>query len=161
MNLIMLGALGAGLYLATRADEAGTGSEIPRGIRNNNPGNIERRETVWQGMAGDQSADERFIVFESPVWGIRALARTLNTYRDKHGLQTPMEIISRWAPAFENDTDSYARAVASAIGIDPYSPVPDGERAHLELIKAIIKHENGVQPYPDDLIREGIKRATA
>lgn len=159
MRLLALGALGAGLYLATRADNAGPGSNAPRGIRNNNPGNLERNATQWQGMAEDQSADSRFIVFDDPVYGIRALARVLKTYRESYGLNTVIEIISRWAPAHENNTASYARAVASAIGADPYTHFTDSRDTRLKLVKAIIKHENGVQPYPDDLIAEGIERA--
>jgi hypothetical protein len=160
MKIAILGALGAGLFLAMRTDSAGEGSHVPRGIRNNNPGNIEKG-APWQGLADDQSQDNRFAVFTDPVWGIRALARTLKTYRERHGLETPYEIISRWAPGFENDTDSYARAVANAVGVDPYSPIPNSDRARLDLVKAIIKHENGIQPYPDDLIQEGIARAYA
>lgn len=157
-ELVALGAIGAGLFLAMRADEAGPGSDVPRGIRNNNPGNLEKNGIPWQGLA-DRQTDSRFYQFTDPVWGIRALARTLRTYRNTHGLQSAHEIISRWAPEFENDTDSYARAVAAAVGADPYSPLPDDEDSRLKLVKAIIKHENGIQPYPDDLIREGIARA--
>ena len=160
MRLVILSALGAGLYLATRAEEAGPGSEAPRGIRNNNPGNLEANGIPWKGL-DDQQTDTRFYQFTGPVWGIRALARTLKTYRDTHGLTTPYEVISRWAPAFENDTDSYARAVAGAVGVDPHSPIPDSPAARRDLVKAIIKHENGVQPYPDDLIEAGIARAYA
>lgn len=167
MRLMVLGALGAGLYLAMRTDDSATDTDspaakadTPRGIRNNNPGNLENNGIPWTGLS-DSQTDSRFYQFVNPVWGVRALARVLKTYRDTHGLSTPQEIISRWAPAFENDTDSYARAVADAVGVDPFSPVPDSDSARLQLVKAIIKHENGIQPYPDDLIREGIARAYA
>ena len=36
---------------------------ISKGLRNCNPGNIERDHTQWQGMAEDQSADDRFCIF--------------------------------------------------------------------------------------------------
>lgn len=160
MRLMVLGALGAGLFLAMRTDRAGEGSDVPRGIRNNNPGNLENNGIAWDGLS-DAQTDSRFYRFVNPVWGIRALARTLKTYRERHGLDTPREIISRWAPAFENNVDAYARAVANAVGVDPESPIPDSKAARLALVKAIIKHENGVQPYPDDLIAEGIARAYA
>jgi len=38
---------------------------IPRGIRNHNPGNIEKGDP-WQGLAADQSGDPRFAVFAAP-----------------------------------------------------------------------------------------------
>lgn len=160
MRLMVLGALGAGLYLAMRTDSAGEGSDVPRGVRNNNPGNLENNGINWQGLS-DSQTDSRFYQFVNPVWGIRALARVLKNYRETHGLTTPREIIQRWAPAFENDTESYSRAVASAVGVDPDSPIPNDRASRLALVKAIIKHENGVQPYPDDLINEGIQRAYA
>ncbi|WP_430414465.1 structural protein [Marinobacter adhaerens] len=159
-SLIVLGAVGAGLVLAMRADEAGPGSDVPRGIRNNNPGNLENNGIAWQGLS-DRQTDSRFYQFENPVWGIRALARTLKTYRDRYGLETAREIISRWAPPFENNTDSYARAVAGALGVDPDTHITDSQENRLRLVKAIIRHENGAQPYPDDLIAEGIERAYA
>ncbi|MDX1800397.1 MAG: structural protein P5 [Marinobacter sp.] len=164
MNLTILGALGAGVYLAVRSGNAGTGSEAPRGIRNNNPGNIEKGAN-WQGLATDQSPDSRFAVFISPVWGIRAMARTLNTYRNRDGLpglggpgiDTVREVISRWAPSGENKTEAYIRAVSDYTGLDPEQTLYSGDYA--ALIKGIIHHENGVQPYPDSLINQGIELA--
>ena len=44
----------------------------PRGIRNNNPGNIRRNGDPWQGLAKDQT-DREFFTFQSAVYGIRAL----------------------------------------------------------------------------------------
>ena len=133
---------------------------IPRGIRNHNPGNIDRNATRWQGMAADQSGDPRFVVFTAPVWGLRALAKVLLTYYRTHKLATPMAIVSRWAPPNENDTLAYAGQVARALG------VARGERVNLEdpavlapLVCAIVQHENGQQPYPDDLIAEAVRLA--
>ena len=54
----------------------------PRGIRNNNPGNIRRNGDPWQGLAKEQN-DREFFTFKSAVYGIRALARLLITYQDK------------------------------------------------------------------------------
>jgi len=85
----------------------------PRGIRNNNPGNIRRNGDPWQGLAETQG-DKEFFTFATPVYGIRALARTLITYQDRHGLRTIRQIISRWAPPVENDTESYVKAVTAA-----------------------------------------------
>jgi hypothetical protein len=160
VSLIPLFALGAGLYLAASSREAGNGveSDAPRGIRNHNPGNIEKG-AAWDGLAADQSGDDRFAVFDSPVYGIRALTKVLLTYRNRHGLRTPAEIISRWAPSFENDTGAYAQHVASAAGIGVDDPVTDTELP--AVVAAIIQHENGVNPYPWALINEGIDRAYA
>lgn len=156
--MIPLFALGAGLYLASTSREAGPESDAPRGIRNNNPGNIEKGD-AWQGLAEDQSEDERFAVFSEPVYGIRALAKTLLTYRNRYGIRTPEQIISRWAPSIENNTGAYVAHVASQAGIEPGEPVTDTELP--AVVAAIIEHENGVNPYPQTLINEGIARAYA
>lgn len=127
-----------------------------RGLRNHNPGNIERG-APWQGLAADQSGDDRFAVFKAPEWGIRAIARILITYRDKYGLDTVRGIVNRWAPPVENDTDSYVRSVAGRlyVGPDDRINIEHFETARV-LVEAIIKHENGSQPYSDATIRKGL-----
>ncbi|MBF4365893.1 structural protein P5, partial [Vibrio anguillarum] len=110
--------------------------------RNNNPANIEDNGTPWRGRMGN---DGRFIIFDSPVNGIRALARILNTYKVKHGLNTIEGIINRFAPPVENDTNSYIAHAEKVVGVPRNMPLtPD---KYPSLIKVIIKHENGVQPY--------------
>lgn len=123
-----------------------------RGIRNNNPGNIDYNpKTNWVGQLG---SDGRFIKFDKPESGIRALYRTLMTYRNTHKLTTIAGIINRWAPPVENNTTSYVNAVSKAVGKAANAPLDLAD--YPALIKAIIKHENGVQPYPDATIIAGI-----
>ncbi len=144
-----------------------------RGIRNNNPGNI-RIGAPWQGLMarGDMTAIQRsereFCVFETPVYGIRAIARVLITYQDKRqardgsSIDTVQEIIDRWAPPSENNTDAYVRSVRVGIGADPdQTAFIDVHRyEHLEpLVKAIIRHENGSQPYTQAQIDAGLRLA--
>lgn len=132
----------------------------PRGIRNNNPGNIDRTKEKWQGMAEDQSGDPRFIVFKTPEWGIRAMAKTLLTYQNAHKLNTVKKIINRWAPPVENDTSAYVNTIAKAVGVKPTDVIDlDSMEVMLPLVKAMIKHENGVQPYSDAVITTGLRRA--
>lgn len=127
---------------------------IARGIRNHNPGNIERTAARWQGMAADQSSDPRFVVFTEPVWGIRALARVLRSYMQL-GFITPRQIINRWAPPHENITSAYVQSVAKHTGLGPDDPV--GVHNLPELVTAIIQHENGVQPYHRSVIEEALR----
>ncbi|WP_236212999.1 structural protein [Metapseudomonas otitidis] len=123
--------------------------ETPRGIRNFNPGNIERTSTRWQGMAQDQSSDPRFIVFVHPVWGIRAIARTLITYQDTHGLRSVQQIIQRWAPATENNTAAYVAAVSARLHVAPLDAIDVYDyQTMLELVRAIVRHENGPGSLP-------------
>ncbi len=121
----------------------------PRGIRNNNPGNLRRNGDPWQGLA-ERQGDVEFFTFKSAIYGIRALARTLIAYQDKHGLRTIRQIISRWAPPNENNTNAYIRAVAADTGQDADQILDMHRFDHLlPLAKAIIRHENGQQPYTD------------
>lgn len=140
----------------------------PRGIRNKNPGNI-RWGDEWRGLLVKGSrTDKDFCQFVDVKWGIRALVVILFNYRNKSGIRgvggtgidTIREIIIRWAPPNENDTDAYIAGVAKAVGVPDTAPINlhdiDLCRA---LVKAIIKHENGVQPYADAQIDVGIKLA--
>jgi hypothetical protein len=131
-------------------------SRTPRGIRNHNPGNIRRNGDPWQGLAERQS-DVEFFTFKDPIYGIRALARTLIAYQDKHGLRSIRQIISRWAPPVENNTNAYVRAVASDAGLDADQSLDMHHFDHLlPLAKAIIKHENGRQPYTDTQLTKAL-----
>lgn len=131
-------------------------SRTPRGIRNHNPGNIRRSSDPWQGLA-ERQGDVEFFTFKSPIYGIRALARTLITYQDKHGLSTIRQIIGRWAPPVENNTNAYVRAVADATDLDADQMLDLHDFDYLfPLTKAIIKHENGQQPYTDAQITKAL-----
>lgn len=121
--------------------------ELPRGIRNHNPGNIRRSADPWQGLAKDQN-DAAFAQFAAAKWGIRALARTLIAYQDRHGLRTVRAIISRWAPPVENKTSSYIDHVAAQLGVSADEPLNVHDYRTLRgLVESIILHENGMQPY--------------
>lgn len=144
----------------TARDKAGLGR--PRGIRNCNPGNI-RRGDPWQGLAPVQN-DPEFCQFVAAKWGIRALARLLIAYQDRHGLRTIRGIVSRFAPDKENDTAAYIAAVIAHASDDALTG-PDEEidlhrhPALAALVQAIIRQENGLQPYSRAEIDEGLKLA--
>lgn len=134
-----------------------TRASTPRGIRNNNPLNIERTATQWIGMAPYQ-ADQRFITFDSPAYGIRAAARILKTYETKHGLNTVAGIINRWAPPIENDSGAYIEHVAKYLGVAPNEQIDVSARLP-ELIAVMTVHENGINPYSPELIAQGVALA--
>ncbi|MCC4600297.1 structural protein P5 [Xanthomonas melonis] len=135
----------------------------PRGVRNNNPGNIDRTSTVWQGEDRSASAlarESRFAVFDTPEYGFRALVKTLLTYQRKHGLRTVRGIINRWAPPVENDTGAYARQVATALGVDVDQRINvEAPATAFQLAKAIAKHENGGNFWGDAVIWDGVELA--
>mgnify|MGYP001271419249 CR=1 FL=1 len=131
----------------------------PRGIRNNNPGNVMKSGDNWQGEI--QGNDPRYVTFATPEAGIRAMAKTLLTYQDKHGLNTVESIVSRWAPATENNTATYLTSVAKEIGVKPGDPLNLHDTGTLtKLTRAMIRVENGQQPYTDEQIASGLAAAT-
>ncbi|HGM7056765.1 TPA: structural protein [Serratia marcescens] len=124
----------------------------PRGIRNNNPGNI-RWGDDWRGLVPDaQRTDKSFCQFTSPEYGIRAMIVILRNYQRKRGLKTVADIINRWAPPVENNTLAYINSVAKSVGVDPDQVIDVMDsRVMIPLLEAIITHENGVQPYDIDV----------
>lgn len=140
---------------------------VPRGIRNNNPGNIRHNPSVtWVGQEATQT-DLDFVQFVTPEYGIRAIVRIIRSYK-REGLNTIQGAIQRWAPSTENDTQAYITDVCQGCSIEPYTVV-DGKKVETvvdfdaimpTLIKAIIFHENGIQPYSDSTISKGISLAT-
>lgn len=141
-----------------RAVSEGSSGDSARGIRNNNPGNLEYSKTnPWVGQTGD---DGRFAKFETPEHGIRALGRNLLSYQ-RQGIDTVNDIINRWAPPSDNnDTDAYIQAVCAQLGVTPDQPLdasnPDTLKA---LCASIIQHENGSQPYSDQQLATGVSAA--
>lgn len=128
----------------------------PRGIRNRNPGNLRRTGDPWQGLAPTQG-DPEFFQFEGAVWGIRALARTLIAYQDRHGLYDVAGIVGRWAPEHENDTAAYIEDVCARTGFAADQPLDMHTHPHLRpLVEAIIRHENGCQPYPRAVVDKAL-----
>lgn len=119
----------------------------PRGLRNNNPGNIRNSDaTDWKGeVAAEKKRDNAFEEFKDMAHGYRALIKLLQNYRRKHGLQTISDFISRWAPRTENDTSAYITRVCWEMQV-PSSYVPDinDKTTMCNFAAAISLVENGI-----------------
>lgn len=125
-----------------------------RGCRNNNPGNIKASSIDWEGTlafddrSDEQKAEKTFVVFRGAWWGIRAMAKILQTYFHRHELNTVHQIISRWAPGNENPTVNYALFVANHLNVELSDELDlDDYKTARNLICAIIAFENGGNPY--------------
>lgn len=128
-----------------------------RGLRNNNPGNISKTNQAWDGEV--KGEDGRFKTFSSPEAGIKAIGTNLLSYSRK-GFDTVEEIINRWAPPSENNTQAYINSVATRLGVKPTDKLDVKNPAVLAgLTHAIIEHENGKNPYPDEMIQSGVTAA--
>lgn len=116
---------------------------IPRGIRNNNPLNI-RRGSDWLGLRPEQT-DAAFCQFDNIVYGYRAALVIIRRYIREYRCNTIRLIISRWAPATENNVAAYVRAVTTASGIPADQPVLfTDESAVCAIVAAMQQHECGV-----------------
>ncbi|MFB5172829.1 structural protein [Erwinia amylovora] len=133
-----------------------------RGIRNNNPGNI-RWGDDWKGLVPESlRTDKSFCQFKSAEYGIRAMIIILRNYQRKHGLSTIMEIINRWAPDVENDTQAYIDSVAKSTGVPADKQIDTTDsRFMTRLLQAIINHENGSQPYEFAVFMKAVDLAEA
>jgi hypothetical protein len=129
----------------TNTPAATADASAPRGIRNNNPLNIEDGQFA-RGQPGYAGSDGRFAKFETPEHGVSAADKLLNSYQANQGLNTINGIVGRWAPSTDgNNTKAYAAHVAAQMGIGPNDPIPPAMRP--QLIAAMAAHENGI-PLP-------------
>ena len=121
-------------------------SELPRGLRNRNPGNIRRAPVRYKGEVRP-SRDPDFKEFESLAWGYRAIFVLLDTYRTRYGIDTLRGMISRWAPPSENRTGAYLRTVVRRSGVDPDAEIDTRDGPTMTRIAAAMARvENGVEP---------------
>lgn len=85
-------------------------------MRNNNPLNIRHSASKWLGMA-DEQTDKDFVQFKAMRWGIRAAFLIIRTYIKQYRCDTIAKIVSRWAPASENNTMAYIDRVVKFTGL--------------------------------------------
>lgn len=131
---------------------------MTRGLRNNNPGNIRDDGSPWVGLANPRN-DGAYLKFTDAVYGIRAMAKIISNYVLIDGLvPTVTALISRWAPPGENNTGAYIADVSAQLGVAPNDPL-DLSQDLPALIAAIIQHENGLQPYADATLLQGVNLA--
>lgn len=132
-----------------------------RGIRNNNPFNIKRSSNCWLGKVPfSASTDKVFEQFESIDYGLRAGIKLLIKYIRVDKLKTVREIISRYAPLSENDTEQYVKFVTGyphkVKGVD-YTIYDDREPIHFPsgqfntLVIAILDYESVYHVTDNDL----------
>ena len=140
-------------------------ASVARGLRNNNPGNVRLTSpaTAWVGWVGsDAQSDPDYVQMATMADGVRMAAVVFRNYQSRYGLKSVRDLISRWAPGVENDTQSYIDAVASRLSIEPGYPLDLRDRATAyDFLRAVFRHENGVaaELIPAATMYEGIEAA--
>src|SRR5882672_238074 len=120
--------------------------QLPRGLRNNNPGNIEDG-ALAKSLPGYAGSDGRFAKFDTPENGLGAMDALLTSY-GRRGLKTVGEVIGRWAPSSDNnDVGAYARFVSP--NGDPNASVDLSDpQQRREMIGKMSMFENGMHGGP-------------
>lgn len=120
--------------------------QLPRGLRNCNPGNIRKNSIVYAGEVVP-SKDESFKQFTTMVYGYRAMFVVLYTYQHRYGLDTVAKMIARYAPEEENHTEAYIEAVAERSGVSAHGRITatNGD-VMIPIVAAMARVENGEEP---------------
>lgn len=118
-------------------------SSYPRGVRNNNPGNLIMSSENWQGkIPHSQNSDGHFEQFKTYTHGVRALFLDLRSDINK-GKNTIAKLINEYAPKHENNTDAYINAIVKSSGIGKNEIITPSKKIIMLLAINIIKVENG------------------
>lgn len=127
-------------------------NNLPRGYRNNNPGNIRINGDLFQGEIRP-SKDKSFKQFETMAYGYRAIFKILSNYYRNYKLDTIRKMIGRWAPENENDTEAYVKAVSGYAGIPADDPININDREQMiRIVSGMSKVENGREADMSDVI---------
>lgn len=124
-------------------------SNLPRGYRNNNPLNIRYvAANNWKGRVLPNT-DGTFEQFKDMAYGYRAALYLFRKYIGE-GYNTVSSLISRWAPANENNTSAYISNVCNTTGYMPGTVLIANDREQLcKLAYAMAIVENGRTILPD------------
>ena len=115
-----------------------------RGLRNLNPGNIRRSKVRYKGEKV-HSTDSAFKQFESLEAGDRAMFVLLHTYRVRGYGSTICQMVSRYAPPSENNTEAYIARVEKGSKIGRHTPLDTlQEEQMVPIVCAMSAVENGV-----------------
>ena len=118
-------------FLNDVEEEKPQSKNVPAPIRNNNPGAL---------MPGGKLAQ-----YKTPEEGLAAIDKNLASY-GKKGVSTLADVISKWAPPSENDTNSYISHVAKVTGLDPNQKIDLSNPLIRHQISAgIVQQENGTK----------------
>ena len=119
---------------------------MTRGELNCNPLNIRRvAGQHWKGelpsiQGGDGGGS--FVRFSSIEFGLRAAFVLLHTYATKYGANCIRDIISRWAPPSENNTEKYIKNVCLWTGLGGLQRLTEEDWP--KLVRAMGRQECGV-----------------
>jgi GH24 family phage-related lysozyme (muramidase) len=135
--------------------------DVPRGIRNNNPGNLRISDQAWEGkVPRDQNTDGAFEQFTSFEYGARALVLLLHNYI-RRGLNSVRKIVNAYAPSSDgNHTENYARFLvdrlrAGGVEVTADTTLTADRRTLRSLARGVARMENGQECLSDEQFDAG------
>lgn len=142
-----------------------SGANEPRGIRNNNPGNL--NYIGQNGATLEEHATPRFARFNSAFEGFAALGKQIKAYYNGTSkaagyqkLQSVEGIISRFAPASENNTQAYINKLSKMLGVGRGDSLNIQDPQVLAtLMNGITQIENGKNPYAPEMVLKAAQSA--
>ena len=120
--------------------------KVTRGVRNKNPMNVVAlsSKNPWLGQIGRDS--QYHAIFETYEHGLRAGYLTLKGYYEKKKVRTLYGITSHFC---EGNALKYAKFIGKQLGgIGPHEDI-DVMRHMPDIMKAIVRYENGFDIFPD------------
>jgi len=142
----LTGTNSGGNWASSTTDWITGGSNLPRGLKNNNPLNLVLTSITWQGkIPNAQNTDGKFEQFQNILLGYRAGIKNLKSYIDS-GANTISKITSKWAPTGSgegNNPENYARRVSQGTGIGSGATIPFSKQYIIPIVREMAVVENG------------------
>jgi hypothetical protein len=129
---------------------------VNSGIKNNNPGNIRD----WPGTI----KKDGFAVFSSIEDGMKAAAKNLEAYQDKHGINTLSGILHRWAPTGDgtNNPDNYTKYMAQATGLGANEMLDlHNKTIQAKILKNLTRFEHGREAVSEKQTYDMLNKSSA
>lgn len=125
---------------------------LPRGVRNNNPGNL--RSGAYASVVANNTdyncstrqIERKFLQFQTIEYGILAMIQVLMRGLSFGLPYTPTQVLSK----YPNATGQYITAVSQIMGVSPLVPITWNRQLIERAVKAISQFENGKQVITSD-----------
>ncbi len=118
-------------------------TSYPRGLRNNNPGNIVITKNDWRGKVPvAQNTDKKFEQFQTYQYGVRAMIVLLRNYIDRYQLKTINAIVNRWCSG-GCDLNVYVKVMTQSTGYAADQQLTANQETLKRLVRGIAQVEQG------------------
>jgi hypothetical protein len=143
--VVGVGAAAVLVYSLTSSGSTGIGGIVDkvtstiRGIRDNNPTNLEDSGIQWNGLVG---TDGVYLKFDTMANGLRAAALNLRNYWRLHGINTIEGIAQRWSAT---DQAAYVANLSTWLQVDAQDSLDMEDTGVLaQLLKGMVRQEDGL-----------------